>query len=623
MSKQGNSHFRTINTSHTTKGMSMMKKDVTNNFDLKLYDTLEIYGKIVKVVTRKEVKYYSREGVLLGKCKTTELEDDTFTVLEDSILIKDTFLPKQSPVCNLHKLLKNHILDIPLEKDLPKRKLANYKFMSCTGKQLVNVPITSFKIFSKNDNKYVCLENDKGEHGIFTNTGECIIPFGTFEVEYQKTKKGFIVLNFFKYKKVYDLNVKEFLNGNYKDVEIFPGYYFLEKCNDKIKMYNTTKKIFEMEIDAYIEEWDDLLIYSQNRCGLVLLQKAKDEGKIFLPVKYNKIKKILAGEVIAYRNNKSERYNIFDEKWSNKEKLSEEKDAELEPEQPVKFNDNIVVYANESVIMLKNTILLVNRNTSSYSILNYNGIRIGPVCKLIEPKISIKDFIEIEDFIAIQTSHKKWQIFDYNGRNMFSGTVFKKKMLEFNLISLTEETDEDAKECKIIGIDTKNEKTLCMFTGFKSLRYIGEGFFYVYDFNEKLWVINSKGEKLIYRRFELDKIVFYKNLIFEKNVGYYMVFDSLRKTYTKLEVDDIILDIKSEVDEVKSYAWQNLVVFWVYKAEKIGLYAYSPNKGMVKYVPIEYINVYIEGKFIYAEKENGDDIYNVEGKLIATTLNEN
>ena len=162
-----------------------------------------------------------------------------------------------------------------------------------------------------------------------------------------------------------------------------------------------------------------------------------------------------------------------------------------------------------------------------------------------------------------------------------------------------------------------------MFTGFKSLRYIGEGFFYVYDFNEKLWVINSKGEKLIDRGFELDKIVFYKNLIFEKNVGYYMVFDSLRKTYTKLEVDDIILDIKSEVDEVKSYAWQNLVVFWVYKAEKIGLYAYSPNKGMVKYVPIEYINVYIEGKFIYAEKENGDDIYNVEGKLIATTLNEN
>ena len=67
----------------------------------------------------------------------------------------------------------------------------------------------------------------------------------------------------------------------------------------------------------------------------------------------NKIKKILAGKVIAYRNNKSERYNIFDEKWSNKEKLSEKKDAELEPEQPVKFNDNIVVYANESVIMLK------------------------------------------------------------------------------------------------------------------------------------------------------------------------------------------------------------------------------------------------------------------------------
>ena len=83
MSKQGNSHFRTINTSHTTKGMSMMKKDVTNNFDLKPYDILEICGKIVKVVTRKEVKYYSREGVLLGKCKITELEDDTFTVLED------------------------------------------------------------------------------------------------------------------------------------------------------------------------------------------------------------------------------------------------------------------------------------------------------------------------------------------------------------------------------------------------------------------------------------------------------------------------------------------------------------------------------------------------------------
>lgn len=67
MSKQGNSHFRTINTSHPTKGMSMMKKDVTNNFDLKPYDILEICGKIVKVVTRKKIKYLKWKLMLILK----------------------------------------------------------------------------------------------------------------------------------------------------------------------------------------------------------------------------------------------------------------------------------------------------------------------------------------------------------------------------------------------------------------------------------------------------------------------------------------------------------------------------------------------------------------------------
>ena len=464
----------------------------------------------------------------------------------------------------------------------------------------------------------------KGEYwNVLTYEGEEICKFIATDL---KVYKNYIILKDEEKSKLYDVEKRKFLGGTFKKILCWDEIFVLlgEKNN---YLYSTKKQKIEAKFQAYIsikksrgEEY--LLIYNNNRCGLWYKKRCPEKFFKVLPMNYQKIK-VLGKEIQAIKDGKAEYYSLdLTTKANQEEKNYVSKNNENVEDNfscSTKFINKIQVNFGEEVTLKEKFIVLLGdlKDKKPCKYYTHQGKYIGEsgIVKDEFGEFCAKNYIETENILILGGEEsspfgmtEEWNIYDYEGNQIFKNSFKTIKPIEEYLICMQQNENQQNKS--VIAIFSNKGKLLCRFNNVQKILKVATDYFQIVDYENRIWVLDNKGKAIFDRGIEISKSTKYEDFIFEKIENGYNIFNCKYKKVYYVEADTI--DVEDILELKEKY------ILKVSHKRKVGAIMLN-EEGCKKIIPTEYSDVDRYGDFMFAKTEKWDDIYDYNGTLILST----
>ena len=447
---------------------------------------------------------------------------------------------------------------------------------------------------------------------------------------------------------LFDTNKLEFVEEIFDNI-LEDGRILVPKKENKYYLYDMKTNQIEKKFDFYakycktVVEVDNSLIdfyvlYNDNKCGLYLMQRNREITEIF-PIEYQQIK-IDGNEIQTLKDGKIERYQLkalAKLKYQPYTKTVSDDNVEKKQTYQINFLNKVKVETGEELTVDGRFFSVLAKDFKSWRYYNLKGNYIGKSTSIVSNDMFLgpKNCIATENMIALgkgcvnnlYPSVEYWDIYDYEGNKIFENSFkhvegycsFVVNVTEFARNSHHKEYVEKYSSELIFSRAIENghdknfwavfsKKGELLFTT-NNVKEITAGYkhFRVVDNENKVQFLDTNGNRIFDEAFDNEKIrIFNKMFVVSKEKAGYIIYDFENKTKYYIEADLI---------EQEMFKEGNYKVYLNGKCGSISLNA----EGYKIVVPIEYLDVEGLRKCILAKAEDGDDVYNLDGKKIYST----
>ena len=592
----------------------MRKYKDSENFGLKSGEVLTHKGKYVEVYSRKSGKrLYSLNGNFIGSIGHKEFKEACIP-LDECIFIKD---------------------------------MSSWKLLSYEGEKICE---SISKIdFLRNFPEYMVLYKFRGQIAIYSVAGECILEFGNYG-ELISARKNICLFKDITGKiKVFDLKEKKFLQDSFEECISTLGGYYLKNSGGYNFLNEETAKI-EFQVDAFYFVdfyknrnviggsfgFDEL--YKNGHCGIVAkyhpwYNKSKYIVKIILPIEYKKIEFNENG-IKAYKEDEITTYSYsaiynkyFAEEYSEKEDKTTQEDKNIEIKvfgSTVKFGET--VYMFDKFLAIEDP----NRNLTPCKCFSLNGTYLGNAGLIDDGENpAFPNIVATESWIAMGINSSggcfgenwgNWIIHSYDGKAVVRKTFNNYEIYgNYYVFSYNLNYKVDSSRNNYIAVFTMKGELVLTLNNIKGVEP-KESYIKVIDFDDRVWIYNLKGKLVIKEGFDQKQVTEIEDTIWVKQPSGYVMYNCLTGQKYQQKVDEIY---KVDIYDSKLYK--------IHYQDHFGIYMYTGDfsvksniVGFKEIVPIKY-NV-IETKVDYSKfnlfralKDDCEEIYDLDGNLIATT----
>lgn len=592
----------------------MRKYKDSENFGLKSGEILTHKGKFVEVFSRKSGKrLYSLNGRFLGSIGHKEFKE-VCILLDECIFIKD---------------------------------MSYWKLLSYEGEKICE---SISKIdFPRNFPEYMVLYKFRGQIAIYSRAGECVLKFGNYG-EIISARRNICLFKDSAGKiKVFDLKEKKFLQDSFEDCISTLGGYYLKNSGGYNFLNEETAKI-EFQVDAFYFVdfyknrnviggsfgFDE--IYNNGYCGIVAkyhpwYNKSKYIVKIILPIEYKKIEFDEDG-IKAYKEDEITTYSYsaiynkyFAQEYSEKEDKTTQEDKNIEIKvfgSSVKFGET--VYMFDKFLAIEDP----NRNLTPCKCFSLNGTYLGNAGLIDDGENpAFPNIVATESWIAMGINSSggcfgenwgNWIIHSYDGKAVVRKTFNNYEIYgNYYVFSYNLNYKVDSSRNNYIAVFTMKGELVLTLNNIKGVEP-KESYIKVIDFDDRVWIYNLKGKLVIKEGFDQKQVTEIEDTIWVKQPSGYVMYNCLTGQKYQQKVDEIY---KVDIYDSKLYK--------IHYQDHFGIYMYTGDfsvksniVGFKEIVPIKY-NV-IETKVDYSKfnlfralKDDCEEIYDLDGNLIATT----
>lgn len=586
------------------------------NIELAIGERMVVYEKAVIVFGKTEKRIYNLKGELIGRSNCAEEDLKEFCIFFDKCLAI---------------------------KEDTKWKLLDYNGNVLYGKKTLKI-----EYCSQNTNWFKLLEKEENMldfvGAIYSKKGECILPYG----EHQRViiKGATLFANY----KIYDSESKSYIGDEWEFIHHLEGYS-IAKSDGKYYIYDHYTRKIEMCIDAYIYEYPFVKIYKNNFCGLMTtLKKGRYSSSLYsnkeylvLPIKYRKIT-IHENYVEAYASDgKVEKYNKSEllvqkevVKCSRNIGSSTNKSIEIKLLLGIKLKEGEELKRYENFFVLKK----IDGEIYKYFYYTPEGKFIGKSGSLIIVDGDYEgecnpNFISTEKWLALggdeeislwrSDHYSNWEFYNYNGTKAFDFTIEKiEKEKGYYFLKIKNRPER-------LVCDSKGNVLFSIVGNYREINLSSNKQYFIAilpkvpEQCEKFEIYNFKGKKVFEKIFKHShRIEFIENIIFygkEEDDGENNEFVEYDITTGR-----ILSTLINDLDEVTLPIFNNSKLYIFESNGKMGLYEYTSERsgknkfiGFKEIIPIIYNDINDGWDQICAEADDGEDVYDYSGKLIATT----
>lgn len=591
----------------------MRKYKDSENFGLKAGEVLLHKGKYVEVYSRKSGKrIYSLNGKFLGSIGHKEFKE----------------------VC------------IPLDKCIFIKDMSSWKLLSYEGEKICE-SISQID-FLRNFPEYMVLYKFRGHIAIYSRTGECVLKFGNYGEIISARRNICLFKDITGKTKVFDLKEKKFLQDSFEDCISTLGGYYLKNSGGYNFLNEETVKI-EFQVDAFyfadFHKKRNVIggsicfdkLYKNGYCGIAakyqsFYNKSKYIVKIIVPIEFKKIEFDEDG-IKAYKEDEITTYSYFAiynkyfQEYSEKEDktIQEEKNIEIKVfGSTVKFGEK--VYMFDKFLAIENP----SRNLTPCRCFSLDGTYLGNAGLIDDGENpTFPNIVETESWIAMGINSSggcfgekwgNWILYYYNGK-----TVVRKSFNNYEIygnyyvFSYNLNHKVDSSRNNYIAVFTMKGELVLTLNNINGVEP-KESYIKVIDFDDRVWIYNLKGKLVIKEGLAQKQVTEIEDTIWVKQPSGFIMYNCLTGQKYQQNVDEIY---KVDIFDYKLYE--------IHYQDYCGIYMYtgdcSVNSNIIGFkeiVPVEYNLIeakvdYSKFKLFRALKDDCEEIYDLEGNLIATT----
>ena len=456
---------------------------------------------------------------------------------------------------------------------------------------------------------------------VLTYIGAEICKFKATKIE---TYKNYVIVENNKEMRVYDTEKRKFIGETFEEIWRWGEYVILKK-DGMHYLYNVESKSIEEKFEIcivaeYTRRKRFIILYHKNKCGLWVLERYDRSFSKVLPIEYQKIQ-VKDDEILAIKNGKKEHYPL--EKSYCKKKIYNpdhvSRRIKMQSDYKIKFLNSILVAFGEEMTLNEKFILVSGdfKEKRPYKYYTLHGKYIGNsgIIKNEFDEFCGENYITTENMLALGGNQsipfgptsKEWKIYDYEGNKLFEEDLEFQKLGRGEYFLGTPSDEED-----ISYIFSDKGEMLFPLNNLMEVFSINDKYCEMLNTENEIWFLDNKGKAIFNRGIEYDKMVRLNNrFVGEKIKNGYNLYD-----WIKGEVYYILADSIENIDTYRSCV-QEAFIKVTYK-EKQGVILLN-DEGYKVLIPIEYLEVEKQEKFIIAKAEEWDDIYDFKGTLMIST----
>lgn len=464
-----------------------------------------------------------------------------------------------------------------------------------------------------------CILTQKDKWYVLTYIGVEICKFEATDVEIYK---NYVVVKNDKEMRVYDTEKRKFIGETFDKVWQW-GEYFILKKDGIHYLYNVENKAIEekFEIDSmakYTRGKKFILLYYKNKCGLWVLERNKSSFSQVLPIEYQKIQ-IKDDEILAIKNGEKEHYPLKVNYCKKKRSDYDSRKVKMQADSKINFLNNIQVLFGQEITLNEKFILVSGnfkeKKPCKYYTLQGKYIGSSGVIRDEFNEYCSENYVATENMLALGENKsvpfgprsKEWKIYDYEGNKLIEENLELQEIGTGGYFFGISSGEED-----ISYIFSDKGKILFTLNNLNKVLAINDKYCEILDNDNNIWILDNNGNSIFNRGIEYDKMVRLNNrFVGEKIKNGYNLYDWIRG-----EVYYILADSIENIDTYRSCV-QEAFIKVTYK-EKQGVILLN-DEGYKVLIPIEYLEVEKQEKFIIAKAEEWDDIYDFKGTLMIST----